>query len=339
MHKKIKATVSALFAFLLALPALAATEPIVIAGNKISTYDDFDYELWTQRSSDPVSMELTGGGTFKCDWDAENVLFRTGKKLGSRKTYDEFGNISIDYKSEYNITNGSVSYLCVYGWTIDPLIEFYVVENYGSYKPPGGTGYKGTIEVDGGTYEVYVATRVEQPSIQGTKTFEQYFSVRVDKRTEGTITLSDHFKAWEEMGLDMSGKMYEVSLCVEGYKSSGNANVYSHVLTVGDAVFGTATETLLAAEEAETTEDTEATETSAKTEEVKETETPENANDGSESSDTQAADNDSEDENTVNNDEPNNILPIVLIIIAAVIVIAVLFITVKRNKSKTDTHK
>lgn len=65
-------------------------------------------------------------------------------------------------------------------------------------------------------------TRVDKPSIQGTKTFQQYFSVRVDKRTEGTITLSDHFKAWEMPGLDMNGKMYKVSLCVEGFNGSGN---------------------------------------------------------------------------------------------------------------------
>lgn len=242
MYRKIGITVAAILTFLLTIPALAASEPITVTGNKRSTYDGFDYELWSQRSSDSISMTLTGGGNFKCDWDGENILFRTGKKLGSAKTYEEYGSITIDYEAEHNITRGDVSYLCVYGWTEDPMIEFYVVENYGKYKPPGGKGYKGTIEVDGGTYEVYVSTRVEQPSIKGTKTFEQYFSVRVDKRTEGTITVSDHFKAWEEMGLDMSGKIYEVSLCVEGYNSSGNANIYSHMLTVGDTSIGFASE-------------------------------------------------------------------------------------------------
>lgn len=212
-----------------------ATDPLT--KNKKGEYDGFDYEYWSQ-NRDQGSMMLTGGGTFTCEWDGLNLLFRTGKRLGSTMSYKEYGNVTIEYAAEHHINKGDVSYLCVYGWTEDPMIEFYVVDNYGNYKPPGGTGYKGTITVDGGTYEVYEATRVEQPSIQGTKTFQQYFSVRVDKRVEGTITLSDHFKAWEELGLDVSGKMYEISLCVEGYSSSGNAKVTKHVLTVGDDVYG-----------------------------------------------------------------------------------------------------
>lgn len=214
----------------------------LITRNKHETYDGFDYELWSQRSTDPVTMILTGGGTYQCTWDAENILFRTGKKLGSTTTYQEFGNISLEYAADYNITSGDVSYLCMYGWTLDPMIEFYIVENYGNYKPPGGVGFLGTYELDGSTYEVYTDTRVEKPSIHGTKTFEQYFSVRTNKRSEGTMSISEHFKEWENMGLDMSGVMYEVSLCVEGYNSSGNANVYKHLLTVGDDVYGELTE-------------------------------------------------------------------------------------------------
>lgn len=211
----------------------------IIVSNKIATYDGFDYELWTQKSSDDVSMTLTGGGTFQCSWDAENVLFRIGKKLGSTMTYEKYGSIIMEYAAEQNITSGDVNYLCVYGWTENPMIEYYIIETHGSYKPPGGVGFQGTYEMDGSTYEVYVNTRIEQPSIQGTKTFEQYFAVRTDKRTEGTIFISEHFKEWEKMELDMSGMMYEVALCVEGYNSSGNVNVYNHLMTVGDIVYGT----------------------------------------------------------------------------------------------------
>lgn len=238
MRKKSSMILAALFTLMLVVPSLAASETITLTSNKRGTYDGFDYELWSQRNTDPVSMTLTGGGTFECSWNAENILFRTGKKLGSKKTYEEYGKVTVDYGAEHTITKGNTSYLTIYGWTENPMIEFYIVENYGSYKPPGGVGYKGDIEVDGGIYEVYVNTRIEMPSIQGKKTFEQYYSVRKDKRTSGTITVSDHFKAWEELGLDMSGKMYEVSFCVEGFNSSGSANVYKHVLTVGDTTYG-----------------------------------------------------------------------------------------------------
>ncbi|MCL2031565.1 MAG: glycoside hydrolase family 11 protein, partial [Oscillospiraceae bacterium] len=175
------------------------TDPLT--NNKRGEYDGFDFEFWSQRP-DQGSMMLTGGGTFECSWDAFNILFRTGKKLGSTQTYAEYGEVVMDYGALHNITRGDVSYLCVYGWTEDPMIEFYIIENHGSYKPPGGKGYQGDYSMDGSMYEVYVDTRVNQPSIQGTQTFEQYFAVRTDLRTEGTISISEHFKAWEALGLD-----------------------------------------------------------------------------------------------------------------------------------------
>ena len=219
-------------------PEEPSKELPVYTRNTIARFGDFDFELWSQNIDD-VSMTLTGGGTFECEWtNAYNVLFRMGRKLGSINTYREYGEIFFDYAAEHNIIRGDVSYLCVYGWTEDPLIEFYVIENHGRYKPPGGIGFVDRIEVDGCLYDVYEATRTEQPSIQGIRTFQQYFSVNRSRRTEGTISLHEHFKAWEELGLDMSGKMYEVALCVEGYRSSGNANVYRNIMTIGDVVYG-----------------------------------------------------------------------------------------------------
>lgn len=217
----------------------AAWDPAtdMITNNWIGEFEGFDVEFWSQNAGDAGFMTLTGGGTFWCSWDGFNQLFRTGKKLGSVATYDEYGDVIIEYEASHEITRGDVSYLTVYGWTEDPLMEWYIVENRGSYRP--GKDFAGTIEVDGAAYDVYTDLRVEQPSIQGTATFPQIYSIRQENRTEGTITVSDHFKAWEELGLEVSGNLFEVTMCVEGFNGAGQATLKKLVLTIGDDVYGT----------------------------------------------------------------------------------------------------
>jgi hypothetical protein len=193
-----------------------------ITSSQIGTHDGYNYELW--KDSGTTSMTLKDGGAFSCEWsNIGNALFRKGKKFDETKTYQEIGNISVNYDCDYQ-PNGN-SYLCVYGWTNSPLVEYYIVDSWGSWKPPGATS-KGIITVDGATYDVYQTKRINQPSIKGTTTFDQYWSVRSSKRTSGTISVNEHFMAWEQMGMPM-GKMYETAFTVEGYKSSGKADVTS----------------------------------------------------------------------------------------------------------------
>lgn len=53
----------------------------------------------------------------------------------------------------------------------------------------------------------------------------------------GTISVTEHFKKWESLGMPM-GKLYEVALNVEGYQSSGYADVYKNNLTIGGSTSG-----------------------------------------------------------------------------------------------------
>ncbi|HEY9059645.1 MAG TPA: glycoside hydrolase family 11 protein, partial [Pseudobacteroides sp.] len=228
MKQKLVVILVVLFCFTILFPVTVHAGP-TLTSNATGTFEGYNYEYWKDNGTG--TMTLNGGGTFSCSWsNINNILFRTGKKLGSTKTYQDYGNISIDYSCNYQ-PNGN-SYMAVYGWTEDPLVEYYIIDSYGTWKPPGnGIPMKGTITVDGRTYEVYQNSRTG-PSIKGDTTFQQYWSICTSKRTSGTISVSEHFKAWEAKGMKM-GKMYEVSMVVEGYQSSGKADMTKMDLKIG----------------------------------------------------------------------------------------------------------
>uniref|UniRef100_UPI0025D5E281 glycoside hydrolase family 11 protein n=1 Tax=Ruminococcus sp. TaxID=41978 RepID=UPI0025D5E281 len=191
----------------------------------------YDYEMWNQNGQGNAQMNPSAG-SFTCSWsNIENFLARMGKNFDSqKKNYKALGEIVLTYDVEY--TPRGNSYMCVYGWTRNPLMEYYIVEGWGDWRPPGNDGEnKGTVTLNGNTYDIRKSMRYNQPSLDGTATFPQYWSVRqtsgsANNQTnymKGTIDVSKHFDAWSKAGLDMSGTLYEVSLNIEGYRSNGSA--------------------------------------------------------------------------------------------------------------------
>jgi endo-1,4-beta-xylanase len=129
----------------------------------------------------------------------------------------------ITYSGSYQYDGNS--YLAVYGWTRNPLIEYYIVENFGTYNPSSGAANKGTVTLDGSVYDIAQSTRTNQPSIDGTATFQQFWSVRRTKRSGGTVDVGAHFRAWAAAGLNLGTNHYYQILACEGYFSTGSCNI------------------------------------------------------------------------------------------------------------------
>jgi len=202
-----------------------------ITNNQSGFHDGYYYEY--NKDVGNGTMLLKSGGSFYCSWNnVFNISFRKGFKYDGNKTHLELGYITMDYSCYFQPVGNS--FLGVYGWTTNPLVEFYIIESWGTWKPPGDIEPKGTITVDGGTYDVFVTNRTGVVSINGDPNFRQYWSVRQEKRTSGTISITEHFNAWESMDMNL-GAINEITLAVRGYQSNGQADVTHMSIKVSDS--------------------------------------------------------------------------------------------------------
>ena len=198
----------------------------------IGEFGGYKFELWNKDRQGEAEMQ-PDDHSFTCSWSGiDNFIARMGKHFAEGKDHTAYDDIVLDYDVDYS-PNGN-SYLSVYGWTQNPLVEYYIVEGWGSWAPPGSGGEKrGSVSLNGNKYDIYRVTRYNQPTIEGTSTFHQYWSVRqtsgsqngITNHMKGSVDVSKHFKAWESAGLDMSGSLYDVTLSIEGFQSDGYANV------------------------------------------------------------------------------------------------------------------
>jgi hypothetical protein len=201
------------------------------SSNQSGTANGFSWTIWSSGSGGCMTTYATGAA-FKATWNnSGDFLAREGFQWNETKTYDQYGTIAADFAFTKTGSAGGYSYIGIYGWSNNPLIEFYIVEDwFGSGPPTGGGTLKGTFSLDGGTYKVYTHTQTNQPSIHGTQTFPQYFSVRQTARQCGHISITEHFKQWASLGMSL-GKMYEAKLLVEAGGGSGSIDFSTATMT------------------------------------------------------------------------------------------------------------
>lgn len=179
-------------AVILLLLSGCSEEPSVVPEVQLKAYSSgtnngYFWSLYREGGS--ATMTFGSGGNFAISYsNVTDVVGGKGWSTGSSRTIG------------YNIgaLSGSYNFVGIYGWTTNPLIEYYVAEK-GSVT--GGTSVN-SVSSDGHSYSFYKQQRVNAPSIQGTKTFWQYKDTWGGAPTGSNqkVTMANHINNWSSKG-------------------------------------------------------------------------------------------------------------------------------------------
>jgi endo-1,4-beta-xylanase len=206
----------AIFCALTAGCASVTVNAQTVENNGTGTNNGYYYSLYSSGGSATMTFPEASSypGNYAMTWSGvSDVVGGKGWSTG--------GNMSVGY----NVGSASgYNTISVYGWTTSPLVEYYITE-LGSLYTADAT-YMGSVSSDGRTYSTYEHQQVNQPSIIGTATFEQYLDAwgGASTGTNYTVTTGNHFSHWESLGMDMGSFNYMI-LATEAYNgASGEVN-------------------------------------------------------------------------------------------------------------------
>jgi endo-1,4-beta-xylanase len=196
----------------LAAPVSAATQ---ICSSQTGNNSGMYYQMWTAGQGS-ACITLNSSNSYSSSWSGiGDFVAGVGWNPGSTQ--------SVTYNGSLN-ANGGTNLVSLYGWSTNPLVEYYVIEDYVGSPNTAGQNM-GTMTSDGGTYTIIKHQQVNQPSIQGTTTFYQYLAIRTSPRSSGTITFSNFVNAWASHGMNLGSMNYQIMATEAWGGGSGNSSI------------------------------------------------------------------------------------------------------------------
>lgn len=214
-----------------AMPSGGTAHPSNNASGKAG---GLDWTIWSNGTGG--SITTFDVPAFTATWNnSGDLLARLGVQWDNSKTYDQYGTITAQFASKKTGTGGQYSYVGIYGWSTNPCVEYYIIDD--SFNPmpvnPGNTTNKGEAMIDGGTYVFY--TRDTQGTggskCSGVNNWVQFYSVRKTARACGEISITQHFDAWAAAGMTL-GKMDQAQILIEVGGGTGSIDFSTASVTV-----------------------------------------------------------------------------------------------------------
>jgi endo-1,4-beta-xylanase len=194
-------------------------------GNTQGTAAGLNWSLWANGSGGSITTFSVPA--FSAAWNnSGDFLARTGLSWGNGKAVSSLGTVTAQFTETKSGGAGNYSYIGIYGWSVNPCIEWYIVDDSYNKMPvnPGSTTNKGTAMIDGGSYTLYTRPTTGTGGNRcgsSVTNWTQFYSVRQTARTCGQISISDHFAAWSSAGMTL-GSVLEASILMEAGGGSGS---------------------------------------------------------------------------------------------------------------------
>jgi hypothetical protein len=189
------------------------------SGNSQGGTGNLVWSLW--QNGNGGSITTFGTTAFSASWgpSSGDFLARIGLEWGSSgKTYDQYGTITAQFAYKKTGTGGGYSYIGIYGWSNNPCVEYYIVDDSFNTMPFNAYGatLKGTTTIDGESYKLFSnnTTGSGGSRCSGVSSWLQFWSIRQKGRQCGQISITQHFDAWKAAGMTL-GNMLEAKILVE----------------------------------------------------------------------------------------------------------------------------
>ncbi|HJP77579.1 MAG TPA: glycoside hydrolase family 11 protein, partial [Pseudonocardiaceae bacterium] len=109
--------------------------------NQTGNNGGYYYQMWTAGSGS-ACITQNSANSYSTNWSGiGDFVAGVGWNPGSNHTVNFSGSLN---------ASGGTALVSLYGWSTNPLVEYYVMENYHGSPPTAGT-YMGQVNSDGGT--------------------------------------------------------------------------------------------------------------------------------------------------------------------------------------------
>jgi hypothetical protein len=217
--------------------AVLPSNGVLHSGNVQGTSGNLAWSLWSNGGG--ATMTTFDTPAFRATWgpSSGDVLARLGLDFGdSGLTYDQYGPITAQFSETKSGTGGGYSYIGIYGFSADPCVEFYIVDDSYGEMPftPWSISNKGTFTIDGSSYAMYSGTVTSTGGASSCRgsTWYQFYSVRQTARTCGQISLTQHFDAWKAAGMKL-GNLIVLQILAEVGGGTGSIDFPIANVTIG----------------------------------------------------------------------------------------------------------